>query len=82
VTLVCTYRGSEGRRRVHDILIDGEKIATETMYYHPTETFDISYAVPATLLTNKTRITVRFQAAPGASTGGVLDVRTVKMPGG
>jgi hypothetical protein len=52
------------------------------MYYHPTETFDISYAVPATLLANKTRITVKFQAAPGASTGGVLDVRTVKMPAG
>jgi hypothetical protein len=79
VTLVCTYRGSEGRRRVHDILIDGEKIATETMFYHPTETFDITYAVPATLLANKTRITVKFQAAPGASTGGVLDVRTVRM---
>jgi hypothetical protein len=79
VTLVCTYRGSEGRRRVHDILIDGEKIATETMFYHPTETFDISYAVPATLLANKTRITVKFQAATGASTGGVLDVRTVRM---
>jgi DUF1680 family protein len=80
VTLVCTYRGSEGRRRVHDILIDGEKIATETMYYHPTETFDITYAVPATLLASKTRITVKFQAAPGASTGGVLDVRTVRTP--
>ena len=80
VTLVCTYRGGEGRRRVHDILIDGEKIATETMYYHPTETFDITYALPATILANKTRITVKFQAAAGASTGGVLDVRTVRMP--
>jgi len=78
-TLVCTYRGSEGRRRVHDILIDGEKIATETMFYHPTEAFDITYAVPATLIADKTRVTVKFQAAPGASTGGVLDVRTVRM---
>jgi hypothetical protein len=80
VSLVCTYRGSEGRRRVHDILVDGEKIATETMYYHPTETFDISYALPEALTRNKSRITVKFQAAPGASTGGVLDVRTVKAP--
>jgi len=80
VTLVCTCRGSEGRRRVHDILIDGEKIATETIYYHPTELFDISYAVPATLPANKTRITLKFEAAPGASTGAVLDVRTVRMP--
>ena len=79
VSLVCTYRGSEGRRRVHDILVDGEKIATETMYYHPTETFDIAYALPESLVRDKSSITVRFQAAPGASTGGVLDVRTVRM---
>jgi hypothetical protein len=59
---------------------DGEKIAIETIYYHPTEMFDISDAVPAALLGNKTRITAKFQAAPGASTGGVLDVRTVRMP--
>jgi DUF1680 family protein len=80
ISLVCTYRGSEGRRRVHDVVVDGEKIATETMYYHPTETFDITYALPEALLKGKSRITVKFQAAPGASTGGVLDVRTVKAP--
>jgi hypothetical protein len=80
VSLVCTYRGSEGRRRVHDVLVDGEKIATETMYYHPTETFDVTYALPEALVKGKSGITVRFQAAQGASTGGVLDVRTVRMP--
>jgi hypothetical protein len=76
---VNLFIASELHWRDHDILIDGEKIATETMYDHPTETFDITYAVPATLLANKTRVTVTFQAAPGASTGGVLDVRTVRM---
>ena len=80
VSLVCTYRGSEGRRRVHDIFVDGEKIATETMYYHPTETFDVTYGLPEALLKGRSRVTVKFQAAPGASTGGVLDVRTVRMP--
>jgi hypothetical protein len=78
VSLVCTYRGSEGRRRAHDILVEGEKLATETMYYHPTEIFDISYALPEALLKGKSRVTVTFRAAPGSSTGGVLDVRTVK----
>ena len=80
VSLVCTYRGSEGRRRVHDIYVDGERIASETMYYHPTETFDVTYALPEALVKGKSSITVKFQAAPGASTGGVLDVRTVKTP--
>ena len=80
VSLVCTYRGSEGRRRAHDVLVDGEKIATETMSYHPTETFDIAYALPEALVKGKSGITVMFRAATGASTGGVLDVRTVRMP--
>jgi len=60
--------------------VDGEKIATETMYYHPTETFDVTYELPEALLKGRSRVTVKFQAAPGASTGGVLDVRTVRMP--
>jgi hypothetical protein len=79
-SLVCTYRGSEGRRRVHDILVDGERVATETMYYHPTETFDVTYALPEALVKGRSSITVKFQAAPGASTGGVLEVRIIRMP--
>ena len=62
------------------MLVDGEKIATETMSYHPTETFDIAYALPEALVKGKSGITVMFRAAAGASTGGVLDVRTVRMP--
>ena len=50
------------------------------MSYHPTETFDIAYALPEALVKGKSGITVMFRAATGASTGGVLDVRTVRMP--
>ena len=35
VALVALYRGSEGRRRVFDVLVDGTPIATETLPYHP-----------------------------------------------
>ena len=76
ITLVCTYRGSEGRRRVFDVLVDGQKVATETLAYHPTELLDIEYAVPETLTRGKTRITVKFQPQENAATAAVFEVRT------
>ena len=35
ITIVCSYRGSEGRRRIFDVLVDGQKIATETLESSP-----------------------------------------------
>jgi len=78
VTVVAGYRGSEGRRRTFDVLVDGEKIATETLEYHPTEQLDREYAIPETLTRGKSAITVRFQAQGDNSTAGALiDLRTV-----
>ncbi|HEY3128447.1 MAG TPA: DUF6805 domain-containing protein, partial [Acidobacteriota bacterium] len=78
VTLVCTFRGSEGRDRSFDIFVDGEKIATQTLEIHPTELFDFEYRLPATLTRGKERISVRFQAHPESIAGGVFDVRIVQ----
>jgi DUF1680 family protein len=78
VTLLCTYLGSEGRRRVFHILVDNEKIATQTMEYHPTESFEVEYPVPDRLTKGKNKITVRFQAQPDATAGIVLGVRAVQ----
>jgi len=77
VTLVCVYRGSGGRRRSFDILVNGEKIATETLEYHPTEYLDREYPVPDRLTRGRSRITVRFQARPDATAGSLFEVRTV-----
>jgi len=76
--IVAVYRGSEGRRRTFDVLVDGEKIATETLEYHPTEQLDREYAVPEALTRGKSAITVRFQAQGENTTAGALiDVRTI-----
>jgi hypothetical protein len=78
VTIVAGYRGSEGRRRAFDVLVDGEKIAAETLEYHPTEQLDREYAVPETLTRGKDAITVRFQAqGENATAGALIDVRTI-----
>ncbi|HEY3383707.1 MAG TPA: beta-L-arabinofuranosidase domain-containing protein [Vicinamibacterales bacterium] len=75
--LVCLYRGSEGSTRTFDVLVDGEKVASETLPYHPTEFLDVEYAVPITLTRGKTRVTVRFQPRPGAATGQVYEIAVV-----
>jgi hypothetical protein len=78
-TLVCTYRGSEGRApRSFDILVDGERIATQTLENHPTEFFDVEYPLPESLTLGKERITVKFQSRPDSTAGAVFDIRIVQ----
>ncbi|MBO0724337.1 MAG: glycoside hydrolase family 127 protein [Blastocatellia bacterium] len=82
VSLVCTYRGSEGRPRSFDVLVDGEKIATQTLEIHPGELFDFEYPLSEQLTRGKQRITVKFQSQPGAMAGSVFDVRVAQIERG
>jgi DUF1680 family protein len=77
VALAIACRGGEGRRRVFDILVDGERIATETLPYHPTELLEMEYPMPESLTRGKTRIQVRFQPQADAETAVVFDIRTL-----
>lgn len=77
LALACAFRGSEGRRRAFDILVDGEKIASETMPYHPTELLDLEYPIPDALTRGKTRIVVTFRPQAQAATAQVFEVRTL-----
>jgi len=78
VILACAYRGSEGRQRTFDIIVEGEKVATQTLEINPTERLDYEYAIPEGLTHGKERITVKFVASTGATAGGVIEVRTVQ----
>jgi DUF1680 family protein len=78
ITLVCTYRGSEGPRRAFDILVDGERVASQVLEIHPTELFDYEYKLPENLTRGKQKITVKFQAQPEAIAGAVFDVRVIQ----
>jgi DUF1680 family protein len=77
--LVCTYWGSDGGGRVFDILIDEEKLATQALENdRPNHFFDKVYTLPKRLTRGKTKVTVKFQAHPGNTAGGVFGVRMVK----
>jgi hypothetical protein len=75
VILMCTVRGSEGRQRTFDVFVDGERIATRTLEYHPTEFLDLEIPIPDALTRGKQRVTVKFQAQPNTATGAVFDLR-------
>jgi DUF1680 family protein len=76
--IVCTFRGSEGQRRAFDVLVDGEKVASESLEYHPAELLDREYPIPETLTRGKSKITVRLVPQTNARTGGVVEIRTVQ----
>jgi len=79
VALVCTYWGSDGGKRAFDIMVDGEKIATQKLERNkPGEFFDVEYPIPAKLTAGKQRVTVKFQAHLQATAGGVFGLHVLK----
>ena len=80
--LWVTYWGSDAGNRVFDVLVDGEKIATQRLSRNrPEQMFDQVYPLPARLLQGKDRVTIKFQAGPGQFAGGVFGLRVVKSAG-
>ncbi|MDQ1257088.1 MAG: uncharacterized protein QG656_1689 [Candidatus Hydrogenedentes bacterium] len=79
VTLVCTYWGEDVPPRDFDVLVDGEKIATESFNRNkPGEFYNQEYALPEALTKGKTKITVKFAAHPGNMAGGAFECATLK----
>jgi uncharacterized protein len=78
ITLVATYRGGEGQRRVFDVLVDGVKVASESLAYHPAELVDREYPLRSELTKGKQKITVRLVPQPNARTAGLIELRTVR----
>jgi DUF1680 family protein len=78
-TLIATYWGMDNRGRQFDILVDGQKIASEDLNKYKESRFhDITYRIPVELTNGKTKITVRFQPKEKNSAGPVYGVRLVK----
>jgi photosystem II stability/assembly factor-like uncharacterized protein len=72
MTLVCTYWGGD-TRKTFDILVDGQKIATQALTgSKPGNFLDVDYQLPAELTRGKNKVTVKFEAPPNGVAGGVL----------
>jgi DUF1680 family protein len=78
--LWCTYWGSDAGPREFDVLIDGVKIATQKLQHNrPDQFYDEIYRIPAEWTKDKTKVTVRFQAHPGNTAGGVFGCRMMRQ---
>ena len=79
LNLACTWWGDESGSRTFDILVDGKKIATETLLHNkPGEFFEREYPLAPDLTRDREKVTVRFQAHPGNTAGGVFGLAVVK----
>ncbi len=73
------FWGSDAGGREFDILVDGVKLATLKLENNRPGTFyDEAYPLPADLIENKTAVTVKFQACPGMTAGGIFGCAILK----
>ncbi len=79
--LQLTFWGSDSGNRRFDILVDGQKIATQRLNNDkPNQFWDVTYALPAELLRGKARVTIRLAALPDNTAGGIFGARMLKAP--
>jgi uncharacterized protein len=72
LVLKATYWGEE-RKRLFHILVDGKRIASETLGYNkPGEWAERDYAIPQELLKGKSEVVVRFEPEKGHTAGPVF----------
>jgi hypothetical protein len=77
--LLCTYWGGETGQRKFDILVEGTKVATQTLLNNqPGQFFDVAYPIPVELTKGKEKVTVKIQALPGNWAGGLFGARMLK----
>ncbi|HEY1340000.1 MAG TPA: beta-L-arabinofuranosidase domain-containing protein [Bryobacteraceae bacterium] len=81
VTLIVTYANDNAGQSACEVLVDGKKVGEQTGGRRSPEQvirfFDVEYRLPAELVADKKKVTVRFEAT-GRSTPTVFGIRTVR----
>jgi hypothetical protein len=71
------------RKQGFDIMVDGEKVATQILLMNKQGRFiDAIYPLPELLTKAKNNVTVEFQACPAKVAGDVFSVKVVKHESG
>jgi DUF1680 family protein len=82
LTLIVAFSNDNRGQTSCDLLVDGKKVGEHTGQRRSPEQeirfFDIEYPIPAELVADKRKITVRFEATNGRSTPSVFGVRVVR----
>ena len=79
MAVVVTYNSDEWRRRTFDILVDGQKIGDQVVERNgEPHFFDVTYKIPADLVKDKQKVTIRFEATNGNEIAGVFGIRMIR----
>ncbi|HEY6806368.1 MAG TPA: beta-L-arabinofuranosidase domain-containing protein [Pyrinomonadaceae bacterium] len=83
IAVVVTYNTDERGKRSTEIMVDGQRVGEQSIERSPPGNavgrfFDVDYKLPAELVKDKKKITVKFQATGGNETATVFGVRTVR----
>jgi hypothetical protein len=80
--LIVTYNRDERQRRTFDILVDGVKVGEQAIERRSPEKktgfFDVEYRIPAALLQDRQKVTVRFQGSGGSEVAAVYGIRMIR----
>lgn len=78
MALVVHYWGGFTGSKTFDILVDGQKIATENISGKKDGEFiDVQYNIPAKLIADKKRIVVKFSPHDGHRAGPIFGARII-----
>ena len=81
LALVVTYHSDQPRARSFEILVDGERVAEQTLPGSGAARFlDVEYPLPTRLIEDRQKVTVRFQATQGREIAPVFGVRVIRAP--
>lgn len=82
MAVVVTYSNDARRKGAFDVLVDGHKVGEQTIERRSPEQdlqfFDVEYLIPAELVLDKQKVTVRFEAKEAATIPGVFGIRMVR----
>ncbi len=79
MAVVATYYSDEWRKRSFEILVDNQRVGEQVVEKGgPPRFFDVEYAIPATLVRDKQKVTVRFQATRGSEIAAVFGLRMIR----
>jgi len=81
LALYVLYWGNERGSRTVDILVDGQRLATENPVdqWNRDDFVATQYPLPADWLSGKTKITVCFNPHRGHTAGGIFDLRILEV---
>jgi DUF1680 family protein len=82
-SLLVTYHSEERGKRRFDILVEGQKVGEQAIERSPPgsaagQFFDVEYKIPAAIVKDKTKVTVRFSATGASEVAAVYGLRTIR----